>query len=85
MSDWFNPLGASLFWNAAGDDQEHDAQLKQDDTKISSEDMNFSVDINNEATSPPGSASSLKAVDIPSFEESNPAVEEFNQPLPESK
>ncbi|XP_038967110.1 SCL-interrupting locus protein isoform X3 [Rattus norvegicus] len=76
--------GASLFWNAAGDDQEHDAQLKQDDTKISSEDMNFSVDINNEATSPPGSASSLKAVDIPSFEESNPAVEEFNQPLPES-
>ncbi|XP_008046555.1 SCL-interrupting locus protein isoform X3 [Carlito syrichta] len=69
--------GASLFWNAAGDDQE----LKQDDTKISSEDMNFSVDINNEVTSPPGSASSLKAVDIPSFEESNIAMEEFNQPL----
>ncbi|XP_059110711.1 SCL-interrupting locus protein isoform X4 [Peromyscus eremicus] len=76
--------GASLFWNAAGDDQEPDPQLKQDDTKISSEDMNFSVDINNEVTSPPGSASSLKAVDIPSFEESNLAVEEFNHPLPES-
>nr|XP_055204200.1 SCL-interrupting locus protein isoform X6 [Gorilla gorilla gorilla] len=77
--------GASLFWNAAGEDQEPDSQLKQDDTKISSEDMNFSVDINNEVTSLPGSASSLKAVDIPSFEESNIAVEEeFNQPLPVS-
>lgn len=74
--------GASLFWNATGDDQDPESQLKQDDTKISSEDMNFSVDINNEVTSPPGSASSLKAVDIPSFEESNIAVEEeFNQPL----
>ncbi|XP_006163824.1 SCL-interrupting locus protein isoform X2 [Tupaia chinensis] len=74
--------GASLFWNAAGNDQDCDSQLKQDDTKISSEDMNFSVDINNEVTSPPGSASSLKAVDIPSFEESNIAVEEeFNQPF----
>ncbi|XP_054995485.1 SCL-interrupting locus protein [Sorex araneus] len=74
--------GASLFWNASGDNQEPESQLKQDDTKISSEDMNFSVDINNEATSPPGSASSLKAVDIPSFEESNIAVEEeFNRPV----
>ncbi|KAF6345769.1 STIL centriolar assembly protein [Rhinolophus ferrumequinum] len=73
--------GASLFWNAAGDGQEPESQLKQDDTKISSEDMNFSVDINNEVTSPPGSTSSLKAVDIPSFEDSNIAVEEFNQPL----
>ncbi|XP_030615753.1 SCL-interrupting locus protein [Delphinapterus leucas] len=73
--------GASLFWNAAGDDQEPESQLRQDDTKISSEDMNFSVDINNEVTSTPGSASSLKAVDIPSFEESNTAVEEFNQQL----
>ncbi|KAM6218155.1 SCL-interrupting locus protein isoform 3-T3 [Rhynchocyon petersi] len=74
--------GASLFWNAAGDGQEPESQLKQDDTKISSEDMNFSVDINNEVSSLPGSASSLKAVDIPSFEESNIAVEdEFNQPL----
>ncbi|KAF3819865.1 hypothetical protein GH733_015374 [Mirounga leonina] len=77
--------GASLFWNAAGDDQEPASQQRQDDTKISSEDMNFSVDINNEVTSPPGSASSLKAVDIPSFEESNIAVEEFNQPLSVSK
>ncbi|XP_063092499.1 SCL-interrupting locus protein isoform X2 [Cavia porcellus] len=77
--------GASLFWNAAGDDQEPNSQLKQDETKISSEDMNFSIDINNEVTSPPGSASSLKAVDIPSFEDSNVAVEEeFNQPLSES-
>ncbi|KAM5266371.1 SCL-interrupting locus protein isoform 1-T1 [Hipposideros larvatus] len=73
--------GASLFWNAAGDDQQAESQLKQDDTKLSSEDMNFSVDINNEVTSPPGSASSLKAVDIPSFEDSNIAVEEFSQPL----
>ncbi|XP_053431941.1 SCL-interrupting locus protein [Nycticebus coucang] len=74
--------GASLFWNTPNNNQEPDSQLKQDDTKISSEDMNFSVDINNEVTSPPGSASSLKAVDIPSFEESNIAVEEeFNQPL----
>ncbi|XP_020145148.1 SCL-interrupting locus protein isoform X2 [Microcebus murinus] len=74
--------GASLFWNAPNDDQEPDSRLKQDDTKISSEDMNFSVDINNEVPSPPDSASSLKAVDIPSFEESNIAVEEeFNQPL----
>ncbi|XP_006051718.1 SCL-interrupting locus protein isoform X1 [Bubalus bubalis] len=74
--------GASLFWNAAGDHQEPESQLRQDDTKISSEDMNFSVDINNEVTSTPGSASSLKAVDIPSFEESNVAVEEeFNQQL----
>ncbi|XP_014649316.1 PREDICTED: SCL-interrupting locus protein isoform X1 [Ceratotherium simum simum] len=74
--------GASLFWNAARDDQETESQLRQDDTKISSEDMNFSVDINNEVTSTPGSASSLKAVDIPSFEESNIAVEEeFSQPL----
>ncbi|MBV97440.1 SCL-interrupting locus protein, partial [Eschrichtius robustus] len=64
------------------DDQEPESQLRQDDTKISSEDMNFSVDINNEVTSTPGSASSLKAVDIPSFEESNIAVEEeFNQQL----
>ncbi|XP_054547355.1 SCL-interrupting locus protein-like [Talpa occidentalis] len=77
--------GASLFWNAAGD-QEPESQLKQDDTKISSEDMNFSVHINNEVTSPPGSASSLKAVDIPSFEESNIAIEEeFNQPHSVSK
>uniref|UniRef100_A0A8C6RN42 Scl/Tal1 interrupting locus n=1 Tax=Nannospalax galili TaxID=1026970 RepID=A0A8C6RN42_NANGA len=76
--------GASLFWNAAGDDGEPDSQVKQDDTKISSEDMNFSVDINNEVTSPPGSASSLKAVDIPNFEESNLAVEELNQLLFES-
>ncbi|EHB09005.1 SCL-interrupting locus protein [Heterocephalus glaber] len=76
--------GASLFWNAAGDDQQGDSQLKQDDTKISSEDMNFSVDINNEVTSPPGSASSLKAVDIPSFEDSSvPVEEEFNQPFSE--
>ncbi|XP_047412482.1 SCL-interrupting locus protein isoform X2 [Sciurus carolinensis] len=73
--------GASLFCNAPGDDQ--DSQLKQDDTKISSEDMNFSVNIN-EVTSLPGSASSLRAVDIPSFEESNIAVEEFNQPINES-
>ncbi|XP_066232310.1 SCL-interrupting locus protein [Saccopteryx leptura] len=74
--------GASLFWNAPDDHQEPGSQLKQDDTKISSEDMNFSVEINNEVTSPPASASSLKAVDIPSFEESNIAVEEeFNQPL----
>ncbi|XP_058159601.1 SCL-interrupting locus protein [Dasypus novemcinctus] len=73
--------GASLFWNAGGDAQEPESQMKQDDTKISSEDMNFSVDINNETTSRPGSASSLKAVDIPSFEESNIAVEdECNQP-----
>ncbi|XP_040326095.1 SCL-interrupting locus protein isoform X7 [Herpailurus yagouaroundi] len=73
--------GASLFWNAAGDGQEPESQLRQDDTKISSEDMNFSVDINNGVTSPPGSSSSLKAVDIPSFEESNIAAEEeFNQP-----
>ncbi|XP_020039596.2 SCL-interrupting locus protein isoform X2 [Castor canadensis] len=77
--------GASLFWNAADDDQEPDSLLKQDDTKISSEDMNFSVDINNEVTSPPGSASSLKAIDIPSFEESNIVVEEeFNQLLSKS-
>ncbi|XP_005398695.1 PREDICTED: SCL-interrupting locus protein isoform X1 [Chinchilla lanigera] len=76
--------GASLFCNAASDDQEPGSQLKQDDTKISSEDMNFSVDINNEVTSSPDSASSLKAVDIPSFEDSNVAVEEFNQPLSES-
>ncbi|XP_032702537.1 SCL-interrupting locus protein isoform X3 [Lontra canadensis] len=73
--------GASLFWNAAGDGEEPGSQLRQDDTKISSEDMNFSVDVNNEVTSPPGSASSLRAVDIPSFEESNIAVEECNQPL----
>ncbi|XP_045147698.1 SCL-interrupting locus protein [Echinops telfairi] len=74
--------GASLFWNAAGDEQEAESQLKQDDTKISSEDMDFSVNINNEGTSLPGSASSLKAVDIPSFEESNIIVEEeFNHPL----
>ncbi|KAM5248018.1 SCL-interrupting locus protein isoform 2-T2 [Ctenodactylus gundi] len=77
--------GASLFWNAAGDDQAPGSQLKQDDTKISSEDMDFSVHVNNEATSTPGSASSLKAVDIPSFEESNVVVEEeFNQPLSET-
>ncbi|CAD7684327.1 unnamed protein product [Nyctereutes procyonoides] len=74
--------GASLFWNGAGDNQEPESQLRQDDTKISSEDMNFSVDVNNEVTSPPCSTSSLKAVDIPSFEESNIAVEEeFNQSL----
>ena len=75
-----------MFWNAAGDHQEPESQLRQDDTKISSEDMNFPVDINNEVTSTPGSASSLKAVDIPSFEESNVAVEEeFNQQLCISK
>ncbi|KAB1268322.1 SCL-interrupting locus protein [Camelus dromedarius] len=71
---------------STGDDQEPESQLRQDDTKISSEDMNFSVDINNEVTSTPGSASSLKAVDIPSFEESNIAVEEeCNQQLSISK
>lgn len=75
-----------MFWNGAGDNQEPESQLRQDDTKISSEDMNFSVDVNNEVTSPPCSTSSLKAVDIPSFEESNIAVEEeFNQSLSVSK
>ncbi|XP_012872252.1 PREDICTED: SCL-interrupting locus protein [Dipodomys ordii] len=77
--------GASLFWNAADDGQEPDSRLKQDDTKISSEDMNFSVDIINEDTNLPDNASSLKAVDIPSFEESNVAIEEeLNEPLSES-
>ncbi|XP_042532267.1 SCL-interrupting locus protein isoform X1 [Dipodomys spectabilis] len=77
--------GASLFWNAADDGQEPHSRLKQDDTKISSEDMNFSVDMINEDTNLPDNASSLKAVDIPSFEESSVAIEEeLNEPLSES-
>jgi hypothetical protein len=37
--------------------------MKQGDTKISSEIINFSYDINNEIKSPPGSVSTLKAAD----------------------
>ncbi|XP_068949149.1 LOW QUALITY PROTEIN: SCL-interrupting locus protein-like [Petaurus breviceps papuanus] len=66
--------GASLFWDSPGENREPLASLKQDDSKLSSGDIHLSVDIGNEVTDPTGMASSLKAVDIPSFDESSHVV-----------
>ncbi|XP_072505456.1 SCL-interrupting locus protein isoform X2 [Notamacropus eugenii] len=67
--------GASLFWDSPGENQEPLAPQKQDNSKLSSGDI-LSVDINNEVTDHTNVASSLKAVDIPSFDESSHVVEE---------
>ncbi|XP_074122108.1 SCL-interrupting locus protein isoform X1 [Sminthopsis crassicaudata] len=72
--------GASLFWDSPVENQESETSLKQDDSKLSSEDIHLSVDINNEVTDRTSIASSLKAVDIPSFDESSHVVEEETSP-----
>ncbi|XP_074077598.1 SCL-interrupting locus protein [Macrotis lagotis] len=71
--------GTSLFWDPPYESQELVAPPKEDDSKLSSEDIHLSVDINNEVTDRTSIASSLKVVDIPSFEESS-HVEEGTSP-----
>ncbi|XP_027694034.1 SCL-interrupting locus protein isoform X2 [Vombatus ursinus] len=72
--------GASLFWDAPGENPEPSASLRQDDSKLSSGDIHLSVNVNNDVTDRTSVASSLKAVDIPSFDESSRAVEEEMTP-----
>ncbi|XP_036609281.1 SCL-interrupting locus protein [Trichosurus vulpecula] len=72
--------GASLFWDSPAENQEPSASLKQDDSELSSGDVHLSVDVNNEGTDRTRTASSLKAVDIPSFDESSHVVREETGP-----
>ncbi|XP_074858672.1 SCL-interrupting locus protein [Carettochelys insculpta] len=68
--------GASLFWNTPCEKQEDSVcPIKQDETEISKEDISISVNAEHD-TSNASIASSLKAVDIPSFVESNHVAEE---------
>ncbi|KYO19315.1 SCL-interrupting locus protein isoform A [Alligator mississippiensis] len=70
--------GASLFWNTPCERQEDSvSQVKKDATEISKEDMSISVNTEQD-TSNTSIASSLKAVDIPSFVESIHVVEGTN-------
>lgn len=74
----FPLLGASLFWNTPCERQEDSvSQVKKDATEISKEDMSISVNTEQD-TSNTSIASSLKAVDIPSFVESIHVVEGTN-------
>ncbi|XP_043820728.1 SCL-interrupting locus protein isoform X2 [Dromiciops gliroides] len=71
--------GASLFGDSPGENHEPAAPLQQDDdedSKLLSEDIHLSVEINNEGTDHTNSLSLLKAVDIPSFDESSRVAEE---------
>ncbi|XP_007480275.2 SCL-interrupting locus protein [Monodelphis domestica] len=70
--------GASLFWDA--EPAEPAATLKEEDSKLSSEDIHLSVSMNQDTTDQASITSSLKAVDIPSFEESSRVVEEETSP-----
>ncbi|XP_065409855.1 SCL-interrupting locus protein isoform X3 [Chrysemys picta bellii] len=68
--------GASLFWNAPCEKQEDSVcPVKQDDTEISKEDISISINTEQDASNT-SIASSLKAVDIPSFVESCHVAEE---------
>uniref|UniRef100_A0A8C3RZI3 SCL-interrupting locus protein n=1 Tax=Chelydra serpentina TaxID=8475 RepID=A0A8C3RZI3_CHESE len=63
--------GASLFWNAPCEKQDDSVcPVKQDDNEISKEDISISINTEQD-TSNTSIASSLKAVDIPSFVESS--------------
>ncbi|XP_077680957.1 SCL-interrupting locus protein isoform X3 [Eretmochelys imbricata] len=65
--------GASLFWNAPREKQDDSVcPVKQEDTEISKEDISISMNTEQDTSI----ASSLKAVDIPSFVESSHLVEE---------
>uniref|UniRef100_A0A8D0H2X8 STIL centriolar assembly protein n=1 Tax=Sphenodon punctatus TaxID=8508 RepID=A0A8D0H2X8_SPHPU len=68
--------GASLFWNTGSEGQEMPAsQGKPDDAEISNEDISVSMNLERDA-SRISIASSLKAVDLPSFADSTHVVEE---------
>ncbi|KAM7161537.1 SCL-interrupting locus protein isoform 1-T2 [Macrochelys suwanniensis] len=68
--------GASLFWNAPCEKQDDSVcPVKQDDNEISKEDISISINTEQD-TSNTSIASSLKAVDIPSFVESSHVAEE---------
>ncbi|XP_006015811.1 SCL-interrupting locus protein isoform X1 [Alligator sinensis] len=70
--------GASLFWNAPCERRDDSvSQVKKDATEISKEDMSISINTEQD-TSNTSIASSLKAVDIPSFVESIHVVEGTN-------
>ncbi|XP_061488909.1 SCL-interrupting locus protein [Rhineura floridana] len=65
--------GASLIWNATLESKNE--PVKQDDVEISNEDINISMNTEKNSTQT-SIASSLKAVDIPSFVDSIHIVEE---------
>ncbi|NXS08564.1 STIL protein, partial [Neodrepanis coruscans] len=68
--------GASLFWNTASEKQDDSIpQGKKEDGEISKEDINISINAEQDASNT-SIASSLKVVDIPSFVESIHLVEE---------
>ncbi|XP_010211076.1 PREDICTED: SCL-interrupting locus protein [Tinamus guttatus] len=68
--------GASLFWNTPCEKQEESIpQGKKDDEEISKEDISLSINAEQDASNT-SIASSLKAVDIPSFVDSIHLVEE---------
>ncbi|KFQ82797.1 SCL-interrupting locus protein, partial [Phaethon lepturus] len=76
--------GASLFWNTAPDKQNDSIpQGKKEDEEISKEDINISINAEQDASNT-SIASSLKAVDMPSFVDSIHLVEEgTNQNTPQ--
>uniref|UniRef100_A0A8C7EHJ6 STIL centriolar assembly protein n=1 Tax=Nothoprocta perdicaria TaxID=30464 RepID=A0A8C7EHJ6_NOTPE len=68
--------GASLFWNTPSKKQEESVpQGKKEDEEISKEDINLSINAEQDASNT-SIASSLKAVDIPSFVDSIHLIEE---------
>ncbi|NWX81678.1 STIL protein, partial [Nothoprocta pentlandii] len=68
--------GASLFWNTPSEKQEESVpQGKKEDEEISKEDINLSINAEQDASNT-SIASSLKAVDIPSFVDSIHLIEE---------
>uniref|UniRef100_A0A8C8RAI6 STIL centriolar assembly protein n=1 Tax=Pelusios castaneus TaxID=367368 RepID=A0A8C8RAI6_9SAUR len=73
--------GASLFWNTPCEKQEDGVcPVKQDDNETSKDDISISINAVQDASNA-SIASSLKAVDIPSFVESSHVAEEgTNQP-----
>lgn len=77
-------LGASLFWNTASEKQGNSIpQGKKEDGEISKEDINISINAEQDASNT-SIASSLRVVDMPSFVESIHLVEEgTNQNTPQ--
>ncbi|NWH19526.1 STIL protein, partial [Grus americana] len=68
--------GASLFWNTASEKQDDSIpQGKKEDEEISKEDINISINAEQDASNT-SIASSLKVVDMPSFVDSIQLVEE---------
>ncbi|NXU25276.1 STIL protein, partial [Thalassarche chlororhynchos] len=68
--------GASLFWNTASEKQDDSKpQGKKEDEEISKEDINISINAEQDASNT-SIASSLKVVDMPSFVDSIHLVEE---------